>query len=376
MSLRDPKAAPPSELHTYRSEDEGEEEKPMMQACYYTKYGKPSVLQIGSLPRAKLLAPDDILVRVHAASISPIDYKRREGAYKLVFDAKWPTIVGYDMAGVVVLCGADVKKFNVGDEVFACVPHDRDGTLAEYASVPERAAAFKPKNLSFVQAAAVPISSLVAMQTIRRLKLKAGQNVLITGGSGGVGTFALQMARNIFNAGTIVTTAAQQKEHILTRLGATTVVDYTEKQFEKVVDDMDCAMDCTSEAKKCLDCVKSGGVVATIADTPPPEAMDEIQDELHTSSCCLGIVLGCLSYSMKAKARSKRVAYTYVLVSPDGKMLSEIAAYCEDGAIRPVIDKVFPFAQALDAIELLEAGHVTGKIVVEMATNAAQPESE
>ncbi|KAF0750233.1 hypothetical protein AaE_006787, partial [Aphanomyces astaci] len=205
------------------------------------------VVQIGRLPRATLVAPDDILVRVHAASINPIDYKRREGAFKLILESKWPNIVGYDMAGVVVLCGTSVKNFHVGDEVFACVPHDRIGTLAEFAAVPERAAALKPKNLSFIQAAAVPISALVAMQTLRRLNLKPGQSFLLTGGSGGVGTFALQLAKNVFKAGRIATTALQQKDHILTRLGADIIVDYSDSHFEKELTDYDCAMDCTSE---------------------------------------------------------------------------------------------------------------------------------
>ncbi|ETW06264.1 hypothetical protein H310_02558 [Aphanomyces invadans] len=367
---------------SYQAENESEDESSTstMQACYYSKYGKPSVVQIGSLPRATLVAPDDILVRVHAASINPIDYKRREGAYKLILESKWPNIVGYDMAGVVVLCGTNVKNFHIGDEVYACAPHDRTGTLAEFAAVPERAAALKPKNLSFIQAAAVPISALVAMQTLRRLNVQEGQKLLLTGGSGGVGTFALQLAKNVFKAGRIATTALQQKEHILTRLGADVIVDYSDSHFEKELKDYDCAMDCTSEAKKCVECVKSGGIVASIADTPPPEAMGDLQDELNgrPPSCCLGIVLGCLSYSMKSRARARSVQYTYVLVSPDGAMLAEIAAHCESGVLRPVIDKVFPFAQALEAMELLESGHVTGKIVIEMPANASghHPESE
>ncbi|CAK4072476.1 unnamed protein product [Aphanomyces euteiches] len=369
------KTGGPSDEHvrTIRADDEADQGNLTMQACYYTKYGKPSVLQIGHLPRAKLLTPNDILVRVHAASISPFDYKRREGAFKLILTARWPAILGYDMAGVVVMCGANVTKFSVGDQVYACVPHDRDGALAEYVSVPEQAAALKPSNLSFVQAAAVPISALIAMQTLRRLHLSEGQNLLITGGSGGVGTFALQMAKNIFKAKTIATTALQQKDHILTRLGADLVIDYTDNQFEKMLKDYDCAIDCTSEAIKCIDCIKLGGIVASIADTPPPEAMDEMNDELSSrTSCCLFFVLGCLSYSMKRKARSKHVEYAYVLVSPDGDTLAEITKYCEDGVIRPVIDKVFGFDQALEAIELLEAGHVTGKIVIEMPINQSE----
>ncbi|KAH9144799.1 hypothetical protein AeRB84_011259 [Aphanomyces euteiches] len=348
------KTGGPSDEHvrTIRADDEADQGNLTMQACYYTKYGKPSVLQIGHLPRAKLLTPNDILVRVHAASISPFDYKRREGAFKLILTARWPAILGYDMAGVVVMCGANVTKFSVGDQVYACVPHDRDGALAEYVSVPEQAAALKPSNLSFVQAAAVPISALIAMQTLRRLHLSEDR---------------------VAWAKTIATTALQQKDHILTRLGADLVIDYTDNQFEKMLKDYDCAIDCTSEAIKCIDCIKLGGIVASIADTPPPEAMDEMNDELSSrTSCCLFFVLGCLSYSMKRKARSKHVEYAYVLVSPDGDTLAEITKYCEDGVIRPVIDKVFGFDQALEAIELLEAGHVTGKIVIEMPINQSE----
>ncbi|RHY30751.1 hypothetical protein DYB32_006215 [Aphanomyces invadans] len=275
---------------SYQAENESEDESSTstMQACYYSKYGKPSVVQIGSLPRATLVAPDDILVRVHAASINPIDYKRREGAYKLILESKWPNIVGYDMAGVVVLCGTNVKNFHIGDEVYACAPHDRTGTLAEYVCRNDRDIPLHP---------------------------------------------------------------------------------YQRKCLSKM-----------HQAKKCVECVKSGGIVASIADTPPPEAMGDLQDELNgrPPSCCLGIVLGCLSYSMKSRARARSVQYTYVLVSPDGAMLAEIAAHCESGVLRPVIDKVFPFAQALEAMELLESGHVTGKIVIEMPANASghHPESE
>ncbi|OQR95350.1 alcohol dehydrogenase [Thraustotheca clavata] len=348
-----------------------------MQACYYTKYGKPSVLTIGSLPRAQLLAPDDVLIQVYAASINPMDYKRREGGFKAVLETKWPQIVGYDLAGVVVLCGTDVKQLRVGDEVFACLPHDRTGSLAEYVSVSEYYVAHKPKNLTFVQAAALPISSLVALQTLRRLELSEGKKLLLTGGSGGVGTLALQLAKNVFKAGTIATTASLQKEHILTRLGAVDIIiDYSEQSFDQTLREYDCAMDCTSEAKKCMDCVTQGGMVASIADTPPPEALDDFPELGGRTSCCLGMFLGCLSYSVKSKARSKRLNYEYVFVAPNGEMLTEIAGFVDQGLLRPVIDKVYPFELALDAMELLENGHLTGKIVVEFSVGVSQPEAE
>ncbi|OQR82898.1 Voltage-gated Ion Channel (VIC) Superfamily [Achlya hypogyna] len=347
------------------------DDEPTMQACYYTKYGKPAVLQMGSLPKAKLLAPEEVLVQVYAASINPIDYKRREGGLKAVLETKWPQIVGYDLAGVVVLAGANVKQFRVGDEVFACLPHDRPGSLAEYVSVAEQYVAAKPQSLSFVQAAALPISSLVALQTLRRLELREGQKLLLTGGSGGVGTLALQMAKNVFKAGTVATTASQQKEHILTPLGADLVIDYTEQAFETVVREYDVAMDCTSEAKKCMECVTHGGMVASIADTPPPEALDDFPELGGRASCCLGFVLGCLSYSIKSKARANRLNYEYVFVAPSGAMLAEVAAWCTQGLVRPVIDKVYPFEQALEALELLESGHVTGKVVVEFSAAVA-----
>ncbi|KDO21161.1 hypothetical protein SPRG_21220 [Saprolegnia parasitica CBS 223.65] len=191
------------------------EDEPMMQACFYTKFGKPTVLQMGLLPKAKLLAPEEVLVQVYAASINPIDYKRREGGLKAVLDTKWPQIVGYDLAGVVVLVGANVKQFHVGDEVYACLPHDRPGSLAEYSVLHlyRRLLALTTVRASFVQAAALPISSLVALQTLRRLELREGQKFLLTGGSGGVGTLALQLAKNVFKAGTIATTAARLHRH-------------------------------------------------------------------------------------------------------------------------------------------------------------------
>ncbi|EQC29669.1 hypothetical protein SDRG_12673 [Saprolegnia diclina VS20] len=352
------------------------EDEPTMQACFYTKFGKPTVLQMGPLPKAKLLAPEEVLVQVYAASINPIDYKRREGGLKAVLDTKWPQIVGYDLAGVVVLVGANVKQFHIGDEVYACLPHDRPGSLAEYTAIALLSMHLTKSVDTFVQAAALPISSLVALQTLRRLELREGQKFLLTGGSGGVGTLALQMAKNVFKAGTIATTASQQKTHILTRLGADVVIDYTEQPFEQVLNEYDVAMDCTSEAKKCMDCVTQGGVVASIADTPPPEALEDFPELGGRTSCCLGFVLGCLSYSMKSKARAHRLNYEYVFVAPSGKMLTEIAGLVDAGQLRPVIDKVYPFELALEALELLETGHVTGKLVLEFSVGASQPESE
>ncbi|KAF1336506.1 alcohol dehydrogenase, partial [Globisporangium splendens] len=266
-----------------------------MRAWFYTRYGGPAVLQTGEQSDATLQSTHDVVIKVHAASLNPIDYKRRQGALKVILDEHWPHIVGYDVSGVVVECGAEVMRFQVGDEVFGMLPHNRNGALAEY--VPMRYG--RTDNL--------PDS------------------------------------------------------------GAETCIF---KSFERELAEYDFAFDCTGESVKCFECVTKNGSVISISETPSADELRGLESKGVQFSRFIGFVLNCLSHSVAKKARQAQINYSYFFVVDNGAALDEIRTLCEQNAISPVIDKVYPFEKADTAMEYLEAGHAIGKVVVEVIPGA------
>lgn len=339
-----------------------------MRAWFYTKFGGPGVVQQGELPEPTLQDDHDIIVQVHAAALNPIDYKRRQGALKLIMKVQWPAIVGYDVSGVVVSCGASVTKFNVGDAVFGMLPHDRIGALAEQVVVHESYFAKKPAKLTHLQAAALPLTSITALQSFRHGNLEHGKKVLVTGGAGGVGTVAIQIAKNVFHAAKVATTASSKKIDKLKQLGADEVVDYHRESFERELAEYDFALDCTGESKRCFECITRNGTVISISETPSHDVLRGKEAYGIHVSRFMGIVLNCLSSSVAKKARQAQINYDYFFAVGNGEVLEEIRQLCDEEKLVPVIDKVYPFDKADAAIEHLELGHATGKVVVEMVS--------
>ncbi|GLE04207.1 hypothetical protein PINS_up013118 [Pythium insidiosum] len=341
-----------------------------MRAWSYDRFGGPSVLQLVQIEDPELLDASDVIVQVHAAGVNPIDFKRRQGALKMVMTTRWPQIMGYDVSGVVVSCGANVTKFKTGDAVFGMLPHGRIGAFAERVVVPERYLAKKPSDMPHVNAASLPLVSLTALLGFRHGQLQEGKKVLITGGAGGVGTVAIQIAKEVFKASKVATTASTKKIERMKTLGADEVIDYTREVFERELAEYDFAFDCTGESKKCFECVTRGGTVVSIAETPNSRVLHTKEGEGVRVSTLVGLVLDCLSHSVSKKARQAQIHYEYFMVSGDGDALDEIRVLCEEKRLVPVVDKVFPFDKADAAVEYVEAGHATGKVVVEMIVEA------
>jgi len=318
-------------------------------------------MELMELPRPEP-GPTDLLVRVRAASINPVDFKIRDGAVKVMLPYSFPLVLGNDLAGDVEAVGAGVTKFEVGDAVYARLDKDRIGALAEYALVRESAAAPKPPSLGYVEAASLPLVGLTAWQCLIDIaKLREGQRVLIHAGSGGVGTFAIQLAKYL--GATIYTTASMKNHALVTELGADMPIDYKKATFEEVARGVDVVFDTQGGETllRSFDAVKRGGVVVTVGGKP-----DARFARAWGLSAPLVWILGFLNRKVDKKAREKEARFEYWFMRADGEQLAKIGELVEQGIIKPVIDKTFPLERAGEAIDYVESGRAVGKVVVEM----------
>ena len=319
-------------------------------------------MEMMDLPRPEP-GPGDLLVRVRAASVNPVDYKTRDGGVKVLLPNSFPLILGHDLAGDVAAVGRGVTRFQVGDAIYARLQKDRIGAIAEYALVSERVAASKPRSLDYVEAASLPLVGLTAWQAlIDRAQLQAGQKVLIHAGSGGVGTFAIQLAKHL---GAHVATTASAKNHALVRsLGAETVIDYKTTRFEEVAKDQDVVFDTQAgdTLLRSFDAVKAGGVVVTIGGRP-----DAKFARAWGLSLPLVWILGFLNRKVDRLARKKSVRFEYLLMHPSGEQLEKIGALVDRGVIKPVVDKIYPLDAAAEALAYVESGRAVGKAVIRVA---------
>jgi NADPH:quinone reductase-like Zn-dependent oxidoreductase len=271
--------------------------------------------------------------------------------------------MGSDLAGVVVEVGSRVTRFKLGDSVFASAFELGTGALAEFAVVPEHAAAIKPANLDFVQAASIPMVGLTSWQALKeRARLKPGQKVFIPAGSGGVGTFAIQLAKHL--GAKVGTTTSTSNVALVQSLGADEVVDYKKQQFEEVLRDYDVVLGTVrgDVIAKSLEILKPKSSVVSLIGPP-----DAAFARARGMNVLMQFVFGLLSSKIIRHATKRSVEYSFLFAHPDGRQLAEIGDLLEAGRIRPVIDRVFPFAQAKDALAYLETGRAKGKVVVRMS---------
>ena len=331
-----------------------------MKALAIRRYKAP--MEIMELPRPEP-GPGDLLVRIRAASVNPLDYKIRSGGVKVLIPYSFPLILGNDLAGQVEAVGPGVSKFKVGDAIYSRLDKDRIGAMAEYALVRESAAAKKPARLDFVEAASVPLVGLTAWQALIDLAhLQAEQKVLIHAGSGGVGTFAIQLAKHL---GARVATTASAKNHALVKsLGADVAIDYKTTRFEEVASDEDVVFDTQGGETllRSFAAVKSGGVVVTVGGRP-----DAKFARAWGLSLPLVWILGFLNRKVDGLARAKRVRYEYLFMHASGEQLEQIGTLVDQGAIRPILDKTFPLEAAAEAISYVESGRAVGKVVIRVA---------
>ncbi|AJG24361.1 NADP-dependent oxidoreductase [Cupriavidus basilensis] len=330
-----------------------------MKALTFKRYGKSPEIGFAEVPRPTL-KPDELLVQVHAAGLNPIDNMIPAGTFKPVLKFELPATLGSDIAGVVTEVGSRVTRFKPGDAVFASLFDLGRGSIAEFAAVPESAAASKPSNLDFVQAAAVPMVGLTSWQALKeRANLRAGQKVFIPAGSGGIGTFAIQLAK--YFGARVGTTTSTGNVQLATSLGADEVVDYKKQEFEEVLSDYDVVLGTIrgDAIEKSIGILKPGSKIVSLIGP-----LDAAFARSRRLNVILRVVFGLMSRKIMRLAKKRDVTYSFLFVRPDGAQLAEIGELLKSERIRPVIDQVFPFEQAKEALQYLARGRAKGKVVV------------
>jgi len=309
-----------------------------MKAVVLNEYGGPEVLKYQDAPRPEP-KDDDILVRVIAAAVNPVDSYVRQGMFaKRGLDNR-PAIIGYDIAGVVEKTGANAKKFKAGDKVYSYLSVMRGGGYAEFAIAKESETAIKPTNINFVEAAAVPLAATTAWQAlVDTAKIDKGQTVLIHGGSGGVGSFAIPIAKA--RGAKVIATASTAHQDLLKQLGVDQAIDYTKTKFEDVAKDVDVVLNCVraDALGRSYGVVKKGGIIVSITDEP-----DQTECAKHA-------------------IRGSRLG-----AHPDSKVLEELTKLIEARKMTPIVSQTFPLADASKAHQQIETHHTLGKIVLKVA---------
>jgi NADPH:quinone reductase-like Zn-dependent oxidoreductase len=332
-----------------------------VKAFVLERYGKERALTLLDQPMPQLRS-DEVLVQVHAAGVNLLDAKIRNGEFKQLLRYRPPLILGHDVAGIVAEVGADVRGFKSGDAVYARVDDFRIGTFAQFVPVREAALAIKPHNLTMEEAASVPLVALTAWQAlVETARLQRGQKVFIQAGSGGVGTFAIQLARHL--GAQVATTTGPSNVAWVRDLGADLVIDYRAQDFEDVLRDYDVVLN-SQDARtleKSLRVLKPGGKLISISGPPDPAFADQLG-----APGLLKLVMRLLSAGIRRRARRRGVDYAFLFMKASGNQLREITRLIETGVLRAVVDRVFPFEATNEALAYVESGRAKGKVVIRM----------
>jgi len=332
-----------------------------MKAFVLNKYSKTAQLQLTEVP-LPVLSDDEVLVEIHAAGLNLLDSKIKSGEFKPILPYKLPLIMGHDLAGIVMKTGKNVRRFKVGDEVYTRPSDFRIGTFAEQIAVNEADLALKPKNINMEEAASLPLVSLTAWQAlVENGKIEKGQKVFIQAGSGSVGTIAIQLAKHL--GATVATTASARNFDLLKGLGADVLIDYKNQDFENVLNNYDLVINSQDKKtlEKSLNILQKGGKVISISGPPTAEFARSIK-----APWFIRLILSILSGGILKRAKKQQVNYQFLFMRADGSQLAQITKLVEAGAIKPVIDKVFPFENANDALAYVESGRATGKVVIKI----------
>jgi NADPH:quinone reductase-like Zn-dependent oxidoreductase len=306
-----------------------------MKAVRIHTYGSPEVLKYEEAPRPKPEA-GELLIRVHAAGVNPVDWKIREGYFKHRLNYSLPLILGWDLSGVVEATGPGIVRLKAGDEVYSRPDIARDGAYAEYIVVRETEVALKPKSIDHIHAAAIPLAALTAWQSLfDAAGLGAGQKVLIHAAAGGVGSFAVQLAK--WKGAHVIGTASGRNQEFLRKLGADQTIDYQTTRFEDVVHDVDVVFDTIGgdTQRRSWRVLKKGGILVSIVDPPSAE-----------------------------EAAAHGVCQAFVFVQPSATQLTELANPVDSGKLKSIVETVLPLSEARRAHELSQTGHTHGKIVL------------
>ncbi len=327
-----------------------------MKALQITQYGEiKDSLSINEIDKPNIKA-NDILVEVKAASINPIDYKLVEGHLKDMISLNFPCTIGFDVSGVVLEKGKDVSKFEIGDDIFARVPQEQMGTVAQYVAINADVVAKKPKNSSFEEAAGLPLTGLTAIQALERVDIKENDRVLIHAGSGGVGSFAIQYAKT--KGAIVYTTTSGKNVDWVKALGADRVIDYKTEDYKEVANNLDIVFDTLGDdyTFEAFDIIKEGGKVSTIVGPPDAETAKQ---------------MGMTDYNLPEKLskliEKKSATYKLTWMQPNGKQLNAISAMVEADDIKPIVDLIYSFEEGIDAYDYLATGRAQGKVIISFA---------
>ncbi|URN95769.1 MAG: NADP-dependent oxidoreductase [Candidatus Pristimantibacillus lignocellulolyticus] len=331
-----------------------------MKAMIIDQYGKVP-LRLAEMPMPEM-GEYEVLTEIHAASINPVDFKIRDGKVKLLLAYKMPLILGNDFSGVVTKVGAKVTQFKVGDAIYGRPRKNKIGTFAEHIAVHEDDIALKPKNLSFEEAASIPLVGLTSYQALHNiLHVQKGTKVLIHAGAGGVGTFAIQLAK-IMGA-YVATTASEAGADLVKSLGVDEVINYKTEQFQDRLQNYDGVFDTLGgkSLETSFQIVKNNGKIVSVSGLPNARFAKKYGSGLFKT-----MLFSAASYKLTKLEKKHNVQYTFLFMEPSGDQLRIIADFIETGKIKPVIDRVFPFEDAQKAMEYSEEGRAKGKIVLKI----------
>lgn len=331
-----------------------------MRAMVIDRYGKVP-MRLAEMPTPKI-GEYEVLAEIHAASINPVDFKIRDGKVKLLVKYKMPLILGNDFSGVVAKVGAKVTRFKVGDEIYARPRKSKIGTFAEYIAIHEEDIALKPKNLSFEEAASIPLVGLTSYQALTDiLQLQKGQKILIQAGAGGVGTFAIQLAKLM--GATVATTASFAGACLVKSLGADEIINYKTEKFDEILKNYDAVFDTLGGEilEKSFEVIKRGGKIVSVSGLPNARFGKEYGSGLFKT-----LLFSAASHKLTALEKKHNGHYTFLFMKPSGEQLRIIANFIETGKIKPIIDRVFSFEDAQNAMEYAELGRAKGKIILKI----------
>ena len=327
-----------------------------MKALQITNYGDfKDNLKFAEVDKPQI-SNSEILIAVKAAALNPIDYKIVQGHLKEMLQLDLPTGIGYDVSGEVVEVGSGVKDFEVGDEVFSRVPQEYMGTVAEFVAVDSKVVAHKPENVTFDKAASLPLTGLTAIQALEKVDLKKDDRILIHAGSGGVGSFAVQYAKA--KGAIVYTTTSSTNLDWVKALGADRVIDYKNENYKEVANNLDIVFDTLGDdyTFEAFEIIKKGGRVTTIVGPPDAESAKQMGIENYE-----------LPEKLNKLIEEKSAKYRHTWMQPNAGQLKEIKAMVEDRTIRPIIDLIYPFEDAVKAFEYLATGRAQGKVIVSLA---------
>jgi NADPH:quinone reductase-like Zn-dependent oxidoreductase len=330
-----------------------------VKAWVVTKYGQP--LELADRPEPSV-GEHDVLVDIHAAAVNVLDVKVQAGEFKLILPYKTPLVLGHDLAGTVTAVGSHVTRFTVGDEVYGRPRDGRVGTFAQRLAVQEDDLAHGPRTISTSEAASVPLVALTVWQAlVERANVQPGQKVLIHAGSGGVGTYAIQLAKHL--GATVATTAGTTNLRWVKELGADVVIDYKTQRFDEQLSGYDVVLDSQGgdTLARSLTVLKPGGLAIGIAGPPDPAFAAQLGRRFP-----LLPVMALLSLKTRRAAKRLGVRYSFLFMRADGAQLGQIAALIDAGTLRPVIDRTFAFARTPDALAYVQAGRSKGKVIIEI----------